>query len=360
MRPVNSICIAILFTLLSASAALTQGNFSRSGDGRNTICSQNLERYGFQSLFMRANPGNSPETFLIKQKALVSRIKDGRCDIVAVQEVLGSNSREAEQGILTLASALGEATGRVFRGFAGRTNDKSITVGFLVADDAFFVEKVVSYDDDELPKLSERQKPRFFVRLPLEVVLRSRKTNRPVHAVTFHLKSRSGGMKDPAGFMWETVRMESAEKLRALVMQHNRESFLPGGPLLFVLGDRNSDGREASGEILSGSLHLSSFQSPDPVCQLSKGALPVCRPQSGRFKKDLFSVFTGDPDMIDVPGTHWYRKKASWLDDILVSGPTLEYVQEEPSREGDYDSGIITGSGEASDHALVFVRFKAG
>ncbi len=336
-----------------------EGLFSKPNSTIFTICSQNLERYGSSRLFLKSNPELSSGVFEKKQKALVRRMQEARCDSVALQEVMGKNRREAEESAESLASALSQATGRQYDAVVGETNDDFIRVGFLTDKKSLPLEKVIPFRDDELPKLSQFQRPRFFARLPLQVNLRAQLTNgsgRPVRLVTYHLKSKSGSMKDPAGLMWETVRMESAEKLRSLIEKNDKEAFQPGGPLLFVLGDRNNDEDSATAEIMDGKLRLSSFQSPDPPCMVGKAAKVLCRDGYAGFSPVLFSLFENDPDTKDLPGTHRYRKTTSWLDDISAPEATLEYALEDPSREGDYDSGIITSYPEASDHALLYVR----
>lgn len=350
-----------LFFFFIAPYCQAEGLFSRANSTAFTICSQNLERYGSRRLFLKSNAELSSSDFERKQKAIVTRIFEARCDAVALQEVLGKNKREAEESAESLASAVSEATGKKYDAVVGETNDEFIRVGFLIDKSSLSLEKVIPFSDDELPKLSQFQRPRFFARLPLQVNLRAQLrngSNRPLRLVTFHMKSKSGGMKDPAGLMWETVRMESAEKLRTLIENNDKEAFQTGGPLLFVLGDRNSDEESATAEIMDGKLHLSSFQSPDPPCMVAKAAKVLCRKGYDGFSPVLFSVFSGDPDTKNLPGTHTYKNTASWLDDIVMPVASLEYALEDPSREGDYDSGIISAYPEASDHALVYVRVR--
>jgi len=335
------------------------GNFSKIRENVITICSQNLERYGPKNVFLNANPQKSENDFERKEKAIIERIRNAQCDVIALQEVLGKNRREAEDSVRALAAALSQALGQPYEGMVGDTNDDFIRVAFIYSRNRMELEKVESYKDDELPKLLPIQRPHLFLRLPLELKAKIRLKNGttlPISLVTFHFKSKSGGTKDPAGYMWETIRMESAEKLRELILKKNENAFKTGGPILVLLGDRNSDETQASSEILEGNLHLSSFQGKNPECQLSKKARPLCKDPVTEYQQVFHSVLTGDPDTGTLPGTHTYRKQTSWLDDILMPNASLPYALEDTAQEGDYDSGVVSEPREASDHALVFVR----
>ena len=347
--------LAIMVVLLCAKSAAAgeTGNYSKERAPRVTICSQNLERYGSPRIFARNNPGKKSGFYEAKLGALLARFVTAQCDVIAVQEVLGKDRREAQESIDTLAGALSVRASRTFRGFVGESNDNFIRVGFLVGTDRLAVLGAEAFPNEELPRLLKRERPQFFLRIPFEISL---KGARPFKIVTFHFKSKSGGTKDPAGYMWETTRMKSAEKLREMLRAREKDSFDAGTVPLFVLGDRNSDEGSASQEILAGRLQLSQFQGPDPVCGLAKSEEPVCT-GNPRNAPILNSVVAADPDARRLhKGTHYYRKKASWLDDILVPRGTLPLVLEDASRAGDYESGVIDSPKEASDHALVYVR----
>ncbi|NMC63415.1 MAG: hypothetical protein GYA55_09650 [SAR324 cluster bacterium] len=335
------------------------GRFSEVRENVITICSQNLERYGSKRIFLNANPQKNDYDFERKEEAIVERIKKAQCDVIALQEILGKNQREAEDSVNNLAAVISRAVGQSYEGLVGETNDDFIRVGFIYSRSRLEVEEAASYKDDELPKLLPIQRPHLFLRLPLELKAKLRLRNGsalPISLVTFHFKSKSGGTKDPTGYMWETIRMESAEKLRELVLKRNEKAFKTGGPILVLLGDRNSDETQASSEILEGNLRLSSFQGINPECQLSKKAKPLCRDAITDHQQVFYSVLTRDPDTGALPGTHTYRKQTSWLDDILMPQASLPYALEDATKEGDYDSGVVLDPPEASDHALVFVR----
>lgn len=352
-------CMLIL--MASIAKADAAGVYAKLRPNTITVCSQNLERYGAYDVFMRLNAGDSALNFGEKEAALVERFRSAGCDVVAVQEVLGNTESEASKSISSLAAAVSAGTGRSYKGLVGDTNDSFIRCGFLFDAERLELKETISYRDDELPKLSPHQRPRFFARLPLEIRVSLKSTGARVppelRLVTFHLKSKSGGMKDPAGALWETVRMESAEKLHEGLVARNPESFSSGGPVLLVLGDRNSDEKSASAAILRGSLTLSDFQGREPECSLSKTGSALCEGSSTRRDGELLeSVLVSDPETGAEAGTHSYRKRTNWLDEILIPAQNLRPALEDPLRAGDYDSGIVAQPRSASDHALVWVR----
>ena len=229
-----------------------------------------------------------------------------------------------------------------------------------MAKDRAEIVNVVSYDKVELPKLSERQKPRLFSRGPfeLQIVAKSRETGAPktISLVAMHLKSQRGGRDDPAALEWETFRMEMAEALRRIVEERFASTFASGESLLFVLGDRNSNFDSASARILEGVITLKSFQGDNP-CRLSKNGVPLCKADTWAPQR-LFSVLTSNPKTRNLPGTFKYKDENSWLDDILVPAETLPFTWVTPTNSTDLDSGVLYTPKEASDHALVYVRLN--
>ena len=243
---------------------------------------------------------------------------------------------------------------------AGPSNDKVARVGFLVARDRAQLIQKLSYSRVELPKISEEQKTRYFVRGPLEIELlvnpKGEGKQKKIVIVTFHFKSRAFNNKDPSGLEWETYRMEMAEALRRIVSARHSKDYRRGEKLVVLLGDRNSHYDVASAKLLSGALELKDFQGEAP-CRLSKRGLPLCKIGISNGQ-EFFSVLTGDPETKLLPGTYRYKNTYSWLDDILLPQRSLAFARVKNTVEGNYDSGIIYDPQEASDHALAYVRIN--
>jgi hypothetical protein len=324
-----------------------------------TICSQNLNNFGTQKLTM-ARMSIDAEAFAEKEKAIVDRIFKAKCDVIALQEVLSRTEEEGREALGELEKNLALKTGRHFSIEVGSSNDASIRNGFLIAKDRAEVLNTLSYSRVELPKISEKQKPRLFLRSPLEIQItaKSLEEGKPktITLINFHAKSKSGSAKDPTELEWETYRMEMSEAIRRIIEVRHHESLISGENLLVVLGDRNANFDMASAKIMDGSLRLSDFKA-DSFCRLSKRGVPICKAgaQSTQF---LFSVFTSDPQLKSFPGTFIFEKVYSWLDDILLPADSLPFAWANYEKAGDYDSGVIYEPKAASDHALVYVRLN--
>lgn len=364
----------------SVVAAQTRsGTFESSPDPRGkpelVVCSQNLDNYGLPALTQNRENISAAE-FQAKEQALVQRFATAGCDVIAVQEVLGKNEEEALQGLRGLARALRTRQNRIYEAYVGATNDKTLRNGFLVASDRATVAATMSYANIELPKISPKQKPRFFSRGPFEIQLLVKPTHdvaagkgadkaavagggaetRNVVLVNFHFKSKSGKVGDPTGLEWETYRMEMSEGLRRVVEARHRRSFTRGEVPLILLGDRNSNFDLASAKILDGTLTLRSFQTKGG-CRMSKRGVPLCQAQSG-LPRVLFSVLTDDPQTKLLPGTFRYEDVYSWIDEILMPAESLRTAWARYDIAGNYDSGVVYEPRAASDHALVYVRLN--
>lgn len=341
-----------------AQTRSTEYDTSADPRGRSdlVVCSQNLANYGSFAATKARVSHMLPEDFEEKEESLIKRFSKRKCDIIAVQEVLGDEG-DAKEALDKLGSLLRAKTGRIFGSVVGQSFDPSSRVGFLYALDR--VEKLltVSYAKVELPKLVPDQRPRFFPRGPLELQVRVKASpggkSRLVTLITFHFKSKRGGAGDPAELQWETARMEMSEALRRIVAQRHRDALESAERVLILLGDRNSNYDLASAKILEGTLALASFQENGP-CRLSKRGVPLCKAGAALAPK-LLSVLTSDPQTQLQPGTFQYKKVFSWLDDILLPSPSAQYALRYFDKAGDYDSGVVMTPEAASDHGMVYV-----
>ena len=324
------------------------------------LCSQNLENYGlFEAVKARVS-GRDADDFQEKQKDLVTRFVRTGCDVIAVQELLGSKEEAARQGLQQIADALRVRTNRIFEVEVDVSNEGGSRVGYLVAKDRAEVLHTVSYARVELPKLTEKQRPRLFSRGPLELQLsvkpRGEGKAKIVNLINFHFKSRAGAQDDPAQLEWEGYRMEMAEALRRIVENRHAQSFADGETLLVLMGDRNSNFDLASAQILYGVLSLKHFQENGP-CRLSKRGVPLCQGDTALSQR-LFSVLLGDPEVRTRPGTFTFKNVYSWIDDIMMPAESLPFAWKDAVTEGRYESGVVYEPKDASDHALVYVKLN--
>ena len=339
-------------------------NLLPGGDPRGVpdliICSQNLKLFGTFDTMSRANPGFTRQTYDQKVADLVARFVGAKCDIVAVQEVIGKTPLDGEAALAILADRWRTRTNRFFKVMTAPPSEGSMTNGFIVALDRANVLQSLQYGRVQLPKIWSRQKPRLFSRPPFEVQLsvKSRDSDivKTISIVNFHFKSKRGGQDDPTGLEWETYRMEMSEGLRRVLEMRHKDAFASGESILVTLGDRNSNFDVASARILEGSLSLSSFGEKGP-CRLIKRGVPLCIAES-EMPRRLFSVLTSNAGVSTYPGTYSYKGEYSWIDEIALPAESLRYAWQTAFNEGEYASGVIYEPEGASDHALVYVKLN--
>jgi hypothetical protein len=324
------------------------------------ICSQNLKLFGSFNSMSRSNPTFTRQKYDQKVDDLVTRFMVAKCDVVAVQEVIGKTMADGESALDQLASRWRERSNRVFKVMTAPPSEGSMTNGFIVALDRATVIHALPYGRVQLPKIWSRQKPRLFSRPPFEVQLsvkaRDSDVVKPVAVVNFHFKSKRGAQDDPTGLEWETYRMEMSEGLRRVLELRHKDAFASGESILVALGDRNSNFDVASARILEGSLALSSFGEKGP-CRLSKRGVPLCVAATESPRR-LFSVLTSNASVANYPGTYAYKGEYSWLDDIVMPAESLRYAWQTAFSEGAYASGLVATPADASDHALVYVTLN--
>jgi hypothetical protein len=324
------------------------------------VCSQNLKLFGTFDVMSRNNPTYTRQKYEKKVEDLVSRFLAAKCDVVAVQEVIGRTQADGEVALNQLASRWRDRSNRFFKVMTAPPSEGSMTNGFIVALDRATVEQALPYGRVQLPKIWSRQKPRLFSRPPFELQLsvkaRDSQSAKVISLVNFHFKSKRGGQDDPTGLEWETYRMEMGEGLRRVLEMRHKDAFASGESILVVLGDRNGNFDVASARILEGSLSLSSFGEKGP-CRLSKRGVPLCVAES-ELPRRLFSVLTSNAASTTYPGTFLYKDEYSWLDDIIMPAESLRYAWQTAYSEGLYASGVVSTPEDASDHALVYVALN--
>jgi len=327
-----------------------------------TVCSQNLKLFGPFTAVKAKNASYSRGEHARKIEALVARFTKAKCDIIALQEVMGATEAEAKAGLEELAVQLKKVTNRLYVSRVSPPVQGGWSLGYLVAQDRVTILNTFAYEKVELPKLGEKQRPRLFLRTPMElqvsVSARDSRELKTISLVNFHFKSKRGGAADPTGLEWETYRMEMAEALRRIVDARHKQAFASGDSLLLVLGDRNGNYDVASARILEGSLVLASFRK-DGGCRLSKRGAPLCKADIS-LPQRLFSVFARNERVHSIPGTFSYQGEYSWLDDILMPAESLPTAWKTAASEGRYDSGVVYNPKEASDHAMVYVNLNWG
>jgi predicted extracellular nuclease len=316
--------------------------------------------YGTFNTLKARNPAYTRQEHAEKISALVERFDAVNCDVIALQEVMGEKEADAKAALDELAAQLGKRDNRVFSTRVAPPAEGGMTLGFLIGNDRASILNAVSYAKVELPKLGEKQRPRIFLRTPMELQIsvpsREGHELKTISLVNLHFKSKRGAASDPTGLEWETYRMEMAEALRRIIDQRHKQAFASSDSLLLVMGDRNGNYDVASARILEGTLVLKEFRT-NGGCRLSKRGVPICKTGT-TLPQRLFSVFARNERVHSLPGTFSYEGEYSWLDDILMPTESLPFALKSAYSEGEYDSGVVYAPKSASDHALVYVKLN--
>lgn len=344
--------------LIAGLLFLTACSSSRAQDQNFVVCSQNLENYGEIPDIQERTKNFRIGDLRAKEEALVQRFLAAKCDVIAVQEILAKDKdkikkREKARNVLKkLAWLLSSSSKREFDIRVGKSNDEQLSLGFIFAKDKVSSVDTRSYDNIDLPKLSEGQKQRRFTRGPFEIQLQV--NGKKIVLVNFHFKSRSSrGSYDYSGLGFEPLRMEMAEGLKTQILEKYLQQAEKDKIILLMMGDRNSDYNSAAASILRGERSLNRF-SKYGDCQVSKEGRPLC--QDRRIDSPKYvSVLLNNSALRRVGGTFRYKRNFVWLDDIMMPAPSLKYAGDKITQ---YNSGVIDHYANASDHALVWVKLQ--
>ena len=345
------LCMFALWTMLASSReeATSEPQVSGvRGGGEIRFCSLNLARYGAPL------DGQRWQTQTSQLQALLERIIQAKCAVVALQEVFGPTESESNRILSRFGQDLSGASGRPFGFVIGQASHDQIRNGMLYRTDIFDLREQQSLPADAVPQIDTLGPPTRFTRSPLALVLRYRPDpSREFLVVNLHLKSKSTGWKDPSGMNWELVRMEMAEAVRLwalrLEAQHRK------GIHVVIMGDRNSDEFSASTDVLRGARALEDFRS-GAVCSVTKDLTPLCHPNGSRPPSfvGLLSL-KGSMNPQVEQGTYSYRGDLEIIDEILVEAGDLPLFADSSGRpfvgvEGTFNRG--------SDHKLVWAEIN--
>ncbi|HQH28090.1 MAG TPA: hypothetical protein PLP17_11885 [Oligoflexia bacterium] len=346
-------CLA-LFLFFCSSPAAAETAAAQSPVLR--VCSQNLHRFGDPEAAAKRKTGRE------QQRALVRRMRQASCDIVAVQEIYGESHREAKRNLSRIARALSKASGRQFAYFTGDSFDRYIRNGFLVAADVGWIVRRQDFLYHGLPKLQPLAPADNFIRGPLllQIALSSARVkglSSPVNNVivlTMHFKSKAESYKDASGTLFELLRMQMAAGLRDIVLREQQKLRHDG--VLIILGDRNSDEGSAATEILLGKRELKEFV-VGGGCRINKqleadcaGALyraPVLTGLLARCREQGVPVCAG--------GSYRYKGQWSLIDEILVRTEDTALFMD---NKGAVKAGFLGQFAQGSDHRLLWAEMR--
>lgn len=321
--------------LVAPRAAYAAGRATPDPELR--VCSQNGHQLG-----------ESKSVAALSQ--LAQRVINAKCDIIALQEVVGKTKKEAERSARALVRVLKEQGGRDFQVVVGEANDSPIRNAFLFSPDVVTLEVSESFASENLPMLQVVSKARRSLRGPDAVLLRFNKVGGvPWHLylVTFHFKSKVQGWKDPTGTQFEATRLEMAEGLRQAVEQ--KLPTLPQNTVVLTLGDRNSEPGSASAEVLEGHRTIANFRVREG-CRIEKDLTAHCSVGDGN-PPVFVSAFKNSRSR----GSYQYQGRVMFLDDILIRREDSWMIEGD---SGAAMSGVLGTFGKGSDHKLLWVELN--
>lgn len=309
-----------------------------------TICSQNLSRFG--------ETKKKGESRKEQRAELVERMLNASCEIVALQEVYGEDEKEAERNIKDLASSYSSVLNKKVDYYLGKTKDPYIRNGFLVVNSDLEFLDLKDYLSVPLERLSALGPIGRFIRAPIALELRDRKSLKKYFVLNIHFKSKSFGFKDHSGYNFEPLRMEMAETTRDILFKEVRNS--KEKTVFVVLGDRNADYNEASAEILSGKRELDDFVTNN--CSLTSELVANCNNIEVRTEKVIPLFATKKRESLNSRelGSYLYKKKIELIDEIYILPEDLNLVK---NKNKQFAIGVEGAFFKGSDHKLVWAEF---
>lgn len=260
-------------------------------EGEVRLCSVNLNNYGLPIEMGRL----LPKTALLRRPALersiLRGIKKARCDVVAIQGVVGRDFSSARQGLEMLSTKLQKQTQLPWKIYTAGSGYRLAQHGFLVNENSVQVLAIISHTDKLLPRFGPFEEEKF-VRAPLELQMKvsgkGKAEHRSLSLITFVFqKTLNVKPRDP-----EVMRMQMAEALRQLVNLNDQiiDPFKP--PIVIFLGDRMTPNFSPTNQVLEGRLLLTDF-GPEGHCKIDQKEKIICNPNP-QYPKTLFGLFAND------------------------------------------------------------------
>jgi endonuclease/exonuclease/phosphatase family metal-dependent hydrolase len=339
----------VLICLLFICQFLVAG-YAEAGALRSSIrvCSLNLHNFGKKEEVAAKGKGKSKKKSANKQKEqlkfLVERVQKAKCDIVALQEVYGKSAKEARKNLKKFQTAVNSATNQEYVYHYAKTNDKFIRNGYIYKKKLGKVTWKHLYRSP-VPRLNDDAPSRRFPRGPLVMSIELSKQYftkaRKLYLIDYHFKSKLSGWKDLSEFDFEVNRIETAEAVRKIAEEQDKQA----NTVVLFMGDRNSDTDSATDEVLSGKLELVDFKG---MCSIDKKYLSAhCAGYQKRAAKFIGMLAKRKGN--DVAHSYKYRDKEFLYDEIYISAKFAQLVKK---------VGIVGVYGLGSDHLLVWAEVK--
>lgn len=346
------------------------------GEPELRVCTANLNNYGTRDDYRKIFKSKALPTRVRIEASAMRVIARERCDIVALQGVLGITDSFALEGMEKFAKKLSRLTNGEWEVYLGKSSREIVRNGFLYRKDKMEVRRSASFHEVQLTHFGPFPMKEFLrapVLLAVRVPGKQGAPARDVLLVTYHFrKAFVASEKEP-----DTIRMQMADAVRQIIHTEERKYPRDEQPIVVLLGDRMSPQMAPSTQLLEGRLRLLDFTS-NGDCKLTPEEKVECEPRPVHFK-EFFGVSTegylspprvktkkeedgAEKKVLAYPSKKKEAKKRKPLrektSEIYLKGADLPLALEKILRPGRYRAGVARLATGLKESPLVWVELN--
>lgn len=340
------------------------------GEPEIRVCGLNMQNYGLPQEVKRIIRGPEAKRFARKERALLAAVGDARCDVVAVQGLIGKDPVVAEEGLERFAGKLGERLGGSWRALVGDSNHSFGANAFIVRDDEIDILMRRSYASRLLPGLDNFVEQMFF-RGPFEIILAVRgkgsAEGKQLVIMTAHFRNSLNNKAKEA----EPARVQMAEAVRKLNSFSQAEIDPENPPIFLVVVDRGAGRYAASSLVLEGALELNDF-APGGPCTLNDRGAAECTERPHRplalyplLANNVYSTTKQGGDgksgfAKQGPGDtlRAKRERDQRAVEIYIMPTDVGFARVNPHADGRFAAGVVPIKGQPSESPLTWVELN--
>lgn len=333
------------------------------GEPEVRICSANINNTGVRRDVKRLLGKDALLGLIAKERAFAEAAAQARCDIVALQALLGRDLIQQQNALDRLILRLEKKGSEGWKTAIGQSHQRFSTNAFLYRSERVELLRSVSHENIRLPRFDEFRFKRF-TRSPFEGVFRvsgrGGAETKTLRIFNFHFH---GKLIDHVPDQ-EPYRMQMAETLRQMILKEEKKLDPSDPPIIVVAGDTAALRNSPSAKILEGRIVLRQFK-PGGPCSLLEGHRFTCAPapENPVTLLSLFNVQIPEKPVVFkrvVSGEEEGSKKTLYFwkpptaverlelrklqiqrtTDIYMLNADLPYAQESPYLEGRYSIGV--------------------
>ncbi len=346
----------------------------KRGEPEVRLCSLNLNSYGEKSEVQRII--NVPQARRLKRKtkSIVNAILEARCNIVALQGIVGRKRSVAKEGLDFLLGALNKKSETKYEAFLGDNFHSLAYNAFLLDPKTVKFTRSASHEDKLLPRFEEFDEKKFW-RAPYELYVTVPGKNGAANKDLVVLNMLIRKSLTSAEGETERARMQNAEGFRQLIDKRQEDVIPENPPIIILAGDRGAPRTTPASQIIEGRMRLTDFRGKDK-CVLEEGGKVSC-PEPREPRKMLFGVLaegiSREADEKDgakikahraapKPGEKDRRsaqqRRLERTAEIYLLAPDLHYAWRGENSLGIYKAGYVEVANGLPDSPLVWVELN--